>query len=171
VKPTEKKQTVCVAGWVTDLRINTKRGRMAFITLDDSTARMEVKIYSELYATARDLLVKDTLLIVEGEVRVDDYNDGYTMTAKKIYTLETAREQKANRLELSVSTQNSNDLAQKLVATLKSHLQGQCRVFINYQHQEAQIELRLDDNWKVKANTSLIDELKGLLGEDSVKVR
>ncbi|MCK5521944.1 MAG: DNA polymerase III subunit alpha [Thiomargarita sp.] len=171
VKPTEKKQTVRVAGWVTDLRINTKRGRMAFITLDDSTARMEVKIYSELYATARDLLVKDTLLIVEGEVRVDDYNDGYTMTAKKISTLETAREQKANRLELSVPTQNSNELAQKLVATLKSHLQGQCRVFINYQHQEAQIELQLDDNWKVKANTSLIDELKGLLGEDSVKVR
>jgi len=171
VKPTEKKQTVRVAGWVIDLRINTKRGRMAFITLDDSTARMEVKIYSELYATARDLLVKDTLLIVEGEVRVDDYNDGYTMTAKKIYTLETAREQKANRLELSVSTQNSNELAQKLVATLTPHLQGQCRVFINYQHQEARIELRLDDNWKVKPNTSLIDELKGLLGEDSVKVR
>jgi len=171
VKPTEKKQTVRVAGWVTDLRINTKRGRMAFITLDDDTARMEVKIYSELYATARDLLVKDTLLIAEGEVRVDDYNDGYTMTAKKIDTLETAREQKANRLELSVSTQDSNELAQKIVATLKSHLQGQCRVFINYQHKEAQIELRLDDNWKVKPNTSLIDELKGLLGENSVKVR
>ncbi len=171
VKPTENKQTVRVAGWVTDLRINTKRGRMAFITLDDSTARMEVKIYSELYATARDLLVKDTLLIAEGEVRVDDYNDGYTMTAKKIDTLETAREQKANRLELSVSTQDSNELAQKIVATLTPHLQGQCRVFIDYQHQDAQIELQLDDNWKVKPSTPLIDELKGLLGEDSVKVR
>ncbi len=170
VRPTEMKQTVRVAGWVTDLRISsTKRGRMAFITLDDSTARMEVKVYSELYATVQDILAKDTLLVVEGEVRVDDYNGGYTMTAQKIVTLESARETYANRLEMTISAP-PDDLAEKLVTTLTPHRQGRCLVLIHYHRQEAQVELELGNNWRIKPNAALLGQLKALVGEDKVKV-
>ena len=172
VRPTENKQTVRVAGWVTDLRTNTKRGQMAFITLDDSTARMEVKVYSELYAAVRELLVKDTLLIAEGEVRIDEYNGGHIMTAQKLFTLETARENFANRLEITISSEKTKtpDFSPKITKTLTPHRQGRCVVLIHYHRQDAQVELQLGDNWRIKPNTTLLGQLKELLGEEHVKV-
>ena len=171
VRPTENKQTVRVAGWVTDLRTNTKRGRIAFITLDDSTARMEVKVYSELYATVEELLVKDTLLIVEGEVRIDEYNGGHGMTAKKLLTLEMARENLSNRLEITISSPTTaSDLAPKITKTLSPHRQGRCVVLIHYHRQDAQVELQLGDNWRIKPNAVVLGQLKELLGEEQVKV-
>jgi DNA polymerase-3 subunit alpha len=173
IKPTEKKKTVRVAGWVIDLRIMTnQRGRMAFISLDDSTARLDVKVYSELYTTVHDMLVKNTLLVAEGEVRFDEYSGGYSMTAKNILTLDTARETYAKHLALRVSAQQaSQDFAQKLVATLSPHRQGgRCPVLIHYQRADAEVELVLGESWRVKPNADLVMELRSLLGDDEVKV-
>ncbi|MEK7758840.1 MAG: OB-fold nucleic acid binding domain-containing protein, partial [Pseudomonadota bacterium] len=69
LKPTEDKNIV-VAGLVVGMRaMQTRRGdRMAFVTLDDRTGRLELAVFSELYERHRDLLAKDTLLVVEGQV-------------------------------------------------------------------------------------------------------
>lgn len=176
VKPTNHKQTVRIAGWVTQMRMTTKHGggRMAFVTLDDSSARMEIKIFSELYATVSHILTKDTLLIAEGEVRVDNYNGGYSMTANNLLTLETARENKALRLEITISALQAQPetFAPQLVATLTPHLQekGHCQVLIHYQRRDAQVELTLGDKWRVKPETALIEKLEGVVGENKVKV-
>jgi DNA-directed DNA polymerase III PolC len=172
IKPTRKEETVRVVGWVIDLRTTTnQRGRMAFITLDDSTGRLEVKVYSELYPRVQELLIKDTLLIVEGEVRFDKYSDDYSMTAKEIFTLDAARETFAKRLKLSVSVQEASEaFAKKLVDTLSPHRQGGCPVLIHYQRTDTQVELELGESWRVKLNAALLHDLKKLLGEDEVKV-
>jgi len=47
--------------------MQTRRGdRMAFVTLDDRTGRLELAVFSELFERHRDLLAKDTLLVVKG---------------------------------------------------------------------------------------------------------
>ncbi|MDH3513774.1 MAG: DNA polymerase III subunit alpha, partial [Gammaproteobacteria bacterium] len=59
--------TMVVAGLVVAQRtMQTRRGdRMAFVTLDDRTGRLELAVFSDLYAQSRELLAKDTLLVVE----------------------------------------------------------------------------------------------------------
>ncbi|MDM8557698.1 DNA polymerase III subunit alpha [Candidatus Parabeggiatoa sp. HSG14] len=172
IRPTENKQTVKVGGWVTNLRISTKRGHIAFITLDDSTAQLEVKVYSELYSSVHDILVKDTLLVVKGEVRTDDYSGGYSMTAHEIFTLESARETSASRLEMTISAQEKppNELASKLVTTLTPYRQGRCLVLIHYERFDAQVELQLGESWRVKPKIILLEQLKELLGENKIKM-
>ena len=50
-----------------------KRGdKMAIITLDDRTARLEARVYSDVYEHYRDVLGQDKLLVVEGEVSADE---------------------------------------------------------------------------------------------------
>ncbi len=170
IKPTEKKKTLRVAGWLIDVRVkNTQRGRMAFLTLDDNTARIDVKVYSEVYNQVSERLVKDSLLIIDGSVRSDDYTGGYSMTAQSVSTLEIARENLAKSLEIYVSN-TSDNLAEKLVNILTPHRDGKCPVIIHYKRQDAQVDLQLDENWRIKPDTSLVDELKNLLGEDQVKV-
>ncbi len=168
IKPTERKKTLRVAGWLIDVRVkNTQRGRMAFLSLDDNTARIDIKVYSEVYNQASELLVKDTLLIIEGSVRSDDYTGGYSMTAQSVSTLEIARENLAKSLEINVSN-TSDNLAEKIVNILTPHCDGKCPVIIHYKRQDARVDLQL--NWRIKPDASLVDQLKDLLGEDQVKV-
>jgi DNA polymerase-3 subunit alpha len=172
IKPTERKKTLRVAGWLMDMRINTKHGRMAFLSLDDNTARIDVKVYSEVYNQVSELLVKDSLLIVEGSVRSDDYTGGYSMTAQSVSTLEMARESLARSLEINISSQQaSENLAPKLVNILTPYREGKCVVTIHYQRQDAKVDLQLNDSWRIKPDTKLVDELKDLLGENQVKVK
>ncbi|RKZ58744.1 MAG: DNA polymerase III subunit alpha [Candidatus Parabeggiatoa sp. nov. 3] len=170
----ETKQ-VLVAGLVTEVRTTTnKRGRMAFITLDDNTGRLEVKVYSELYPDVQDILVKDTLLIAEGEVRTDKYSGGYAMTATEIDTLDSVREKKAKRLAIKVLAAQaaSEDFAPKLKAILSTHRQGPYVVLIYYHSSVAKVkvELKLGKNWQVNLSDKLLDQLKECVGENQVKV-
>ena len=66
--------TVRVAGLVVALRLmNTKRGdRMAFISLSDQNARIEVAVFADVYQKYRDLIVKDALLVVADIPGVDE---------------------------------------------------------------------------------------------------
>jgi DNA polymerase-3 subunit alpha len=172
LRPTEKKQTVRVAGWVTELRIKNKNGGMAFLTLDDSTARLEVKVYPECFQQVQPVLAKDIVLIAEGEVRRDEYSGGNSLIANNLFTLDSAREKLASRLNLAVSTpQASEKLAQQLVSTLTPYRKnGRCVVFIEYSHQDAQVELILGEQWRIRVESQLLEELTQLVGDDKVKV-
>src|SRR5690625_2750573 len=74
LKPEKHAQTV--AGLVVASRVmRTKRGdNRAFITLDDRTGRIEVTVFSDSYNEARDLLLKDRLLVVTGQDHQEDYS-------------------------------------------------------------------------------------------------
>ena len=74
--------------------MKTKRGdNMAFITLDDRTARIEVTLFSDILNQNRDILVKDALLVVEGQISHDDFSGNLKMRANKLTNLEEARQQ------------------------------------------------------------------------------
>lgn len=174
MRTTEYKQTLRVGGWVIDCRSTYAKGkRMAFFTVEDDKGRLEVKVPPELYEQKQSLLTKDTLLIVEGEVREDDYNEGYTMTANQIVTLDQARDNQARRLEMTVAANLSQSgLAQRLIDILTPYRQaGRCRVLIYYQHPDALVELLLGENWRVQPHQALIQQLQEILGgEEKVKV-
>ena len=173
IKPTDK-QSMRIAGIVTEIRTTfNKRGtKIAFVTLDDSTARMDIKIYSELYGTIQNILVKDALLVADGEVRIDDYNGGYAMTARNITTFEIAREKYANRLEINIISDQTVDkqFAPKLVDILNIHRKGRCLVSINYRYGETKVELVLGNDWRVKPNSELLEQLQELVGDEKIKV-
>ncbi len=172
VKLTSNKQTTRVAGWVMDLRVtNSKRGRMANITLEDNTARLEVTVYSDLYPNVRDLLVKDTLLIISGEVREDKFTNSMSMIANQVQTLEDVKSNAARQLNLLISSQQaSHQLALDLISILQSYRADKCPVMIAYQHPKAQIELLLGRQWQVKVEKPLIETLQNLLGAENVRI-
>ena len=63
---------VLIAGIVTTLRVQTsRRGKMAFVTLDDGKGRAEVMVYNETFDAVRTLLREDQLVVMEvkGPVR------------------------------------------------------------------------------------------------------
>jgi DNA polymerase-3 subunit alpha len=172
LKPTEDKNIV-VAGLVVGMRaMQTRRGdRMAFVTLDDRTGRLELAVFSELYERHRDLLAKDTLLVVEGQVSMDEYSGGFKMSAERIYNIDQARGTFASRLEIDVDAAlATTGFMQELKQVLRPATPGNCLVCVRYDAGPASAEILLGPEWKVAPGGALLDRLSGLAGEGRVRL-
>ena len=135
-------QTRTIAGLVTGLRtINTRSGRMAIATLDDRTARVEVRVYPELFSKHREKLVKDRLLVVEGEIEDDEFSGGCSVAASAIYDLEAMRERHARHILIELDCDSVDDgVAHTLREAIESYRAGATRICIDYRRREARGE-------------------------------
>ncbi|MFP4611091.1 MAG: DNA polymerase III subunit alpha [Thiohalophilus sp.] len=172
LKPT-RDQTVVVAGLIVAMRtMNTRRGdRMAFITIDDRSGRIELAVFSEPFQQYRDLLAKDKLIVVEGEVSIDEYSGGYKMSARSIYDINQAREHFARKLLISVDHHKAgNGFVNELQHTLTPFREGFCPVIIDYQRDDARAQIALGETWRVHPTDELLHRLRDSLGDEHVKV-
>ncbi len=170
LRPT-RDRTLVVAGLVVGLRtMQTRRGdRMAFVTLDDRTGRLELAVFAEFYTRYRELLVKDSLLVVEGQVSVDEYTGGFKMSAEKIYNIDQARGAFSARLVIDVDAgQAGNGFADELREILAPVARGSCPVYLRYHGAGAEAEIALGDAWKINPNGAVIERLARLAGERNV---
>ena len=91
-----KNDRVLVAGIVTTLRVQaSRRGKMAFVTLDDGKGRAEVLVYNETFDAVRPLLREDQLVIMEirvtQRVTEDGEAQGLRVIAESVFDLATLR--------------------------------------------------------------------------------
>ena len=162
-----KDSTVIVAGLIIAMRtMNTKRGdRMAFITIDDRSARIELAVFSEAYTRFQDLLSKDKLIVVEGEVSMDEYSGGYKMSARNIYDIGQARSHFAKCLMLRVDQKKAgNGFIPSLQSTLLPFKEGVCPVIIDYQSDDAKAKVNLGIEWRVNPTDELLHRLREMHG-------
>jgi len=170
LKPTTD-STIVVAGLVVASRtMQTRRGdRMAFVTLDDRTGRLELAVFSDLYSQSRELLAKDTLLVVEGQVSMDEYSGGFKMSAEKLYNMDQARAAFSRRLVIEVTAEQAgNGFVEELKEILSPVAQGKCPVYLHYHGQQAEAEIALGDEWKISPTNTLLERLSRLAGERNV---
>ena len=171
LKPEKNKQKV--AGLVVAFRVmKTKRGdNMAFITLDDRTGRLEVAVFTDTFSQHRDKLVKDALLVVEGQISHDDYNGGLKMRADDVVDLADAREQSVAGIKLVWRSGGLPvEYSSKLRSLLESHAGGGCPITIIYDRSDVNAEIVLGENWRVKPNDELLQSLRVLYGNTSVQL-
>ncbi|MEM7304484.1 MAG: DNA polymerase III subunit alpha [Pseudomonadota bacterium] len=161
---------VKVGGLLMDIRLrNSPSGRIAFLTLDDNTARIHVAVFADAYSQFKSLLVKDQILIVEGSISIDDYNGKPRVRAKEVTRLEDARIEYGKSIVISV-----DGAGQSLLGELKNTLQpfkdGDCRVHICYKSTDAEAQFLLGEEWKVVPQRDLIRRLTALKGVKEARV-
>jgi DNA polymerase-3 subunit alpha len=151
----------------------TKRGsKMGLLTIDDKGGRLEVMLYSEALEKYQDLLQKDKILVLEGEVSFDDFSGGNRMTAKEVYDISTARERFATALEIKVSQQQiNNEFFGRFTQILEPHQFGALPVTVFYSRAEATAQLTLGTQWRVTPDDELLDNLRILLGNKQVRLK
>lgn len=165
-----------VAGLVVELRTRqTKQGKMmGFATLDDRTGRLEVAAFSGIYDKYRDLLSKDTLLVAEGSLSMDEYTNSLRMTAEKLYSMEEAREMFARGIVLTwdaVQWPKSAAFVAELKNILLPFRGGECPIAIEYASSDAKAAIQFGDDWRVRPSDDLLIRLRRLLSPDSVAVK
>ena len=161
-------RAVKVAGLVLDIR---RRGGRVSLTLDDNTDRVEVTLFDEVFNRCRHLVMKDALLVVEGQLQFDDFLHAWRLTARSVHSVDETIEQFARRLTIRwPSTGNGSDFVGVLKETLEPYTHGHCEVCVQYTGPAASALLTFGDRWTVRATRELRERLGALLGADCYSI-
>ena len=160
---------VRVAGYIHRMRTRSgRRGKMAEVLLDDRTARANVTVYSNVFQQCSNDLVKDQLVIIDGEVVEDDFfTSGLAIIANNINTLVQIRERANLRIRLCKQG-GFLDQMNFLKEALAPHCRGASCVSVEYENEDGQCTLSLGDDWKININDALLESLRHYLGKDNV---
>src|SRR5690606_39090043 len=135
----------------------------AIVTLDDRSDRMEATVYGDVYQAHRELIRKDSIVVLEGVVSVDEYNGNgqLQMRVRRILDLAQARLQYSRVLDLTL---NRGRLSVESLPTLRRLLDplrkpvpetaagtapGGCDIVIHVELDDLQGSLHLGEDWRV----------------------
>jgi DNA polymerase-3 subunit alpha len=166
-----------VAGLVVEVRTRqTKQGKtMGFATIDDKSGRLECAAFGEVYEKYRGIFTRDSLLIAEGSLAIDNFSGALRLTIEKLYDIEQARESFSRGIKLNWNVAEvqleSNNFIERLSEVLSPFKGGSCPVSINYTSTLAKASVQLGDEWRIHPTDELISRLKSLFGSTAVEIR
>jgi DNA polymerase-3 subunit alpha len=159
---------VVLAGIVSGVRIQqTRRGRMAIITLDDGGAQVETTVFNEEYERSRPWIREDELLVVRGKASLDEYSGNVRVSADELFDFASARSHFAQQLELRCNSKVSVGQLKKIFTPYRD---GKCPVMIHYTNDFASCQLQLGEAWQVTLHDDMLRDLNELLQPGNVKV-
>jgi len=157
-----------LAGIVNTVRIlQTRRGKMAVVVLDDGSAQIEVMVFNDVYDRNRPWIKEDELLVVQGRASLDEYSGGMRVNGDELFDFASARSTFAQQLALRCNDKASVAQLKKLFVPYRD---GKCPVQIHYRNGKASCELRLGETWQVTLHDDLLRGLRELLKPENVKV-
>ena len=159
---------VTLAGLVLEVR---RRGNRTTLVLDDRSGQIEVSLFDDVLQQHRELVVRDAILLVEGQLRFDDFIEDWRLNARKLTLLDAVREREARRIVLRWP---ANGDGQRLIGELEGILapyrSGRCGIALQYSSDEAHAAIALGEDWRVRPTRELIEQLGQLVGRDGVRV-
>ena len=165
------REQIKFAGLIIASRImKNKRGeKMAFLTLDDRSGRIDVAVFSKTFIDIQHKLIKDTLVIIEGEVRQDDYTGMLKATARNVMTLPEARENYAKAIQLKLSTESFSQKTMDLLSECLKQYPGSLPVSVHYQNASASVQLVSGQELMFSAADECIALLNALTESDKIE--
>ncbi|RDI39083.1 DNA polymerase III subunit alpha [Aquicella lusitana] len=162
-------QSACVAGIISLVRTRqTKRGdRIAIVTLDDGTTQIEMVCFADAYQKYREWLNEDQLVVIEGDVSLDEFNNLPRLVCRDLYTIDQARARFSKCLQIHVS-EMAFDM-QQLKSLLISHRGGNCPVVFRYENNGIKADITLGKEWLIKPAETLLSLLQSALPEAQVQ--
>ena len=148
-----------------------KRGRFAFATLDDGSAKIEISVWADVFEKYRNLLKKGQVLVVEGMVEKDDYSDSvkHKMIAERILTFDEARREYIKNIKIDV--ENNHEDTQTVVKYLReiaTSIEGN-PVLISYKGSSAKADIALPNHFSVKLDDASVKALGKRFGAENVE--
>ncbi|WP_374320468.1 DNA polymerase III subunit alpha [Pseudoxanthomonas kaohsiungensis] len=162
---------VVVAGLVVGIR--RKGDSQVFVQLEDGRGRLECGVFAEAAADLSSLLVRDRVLVVQGGLREDEFNGGWSLRLKAAWDYEQLCAQHAQRLSLRLDLRDPGAW-QRVDAVLARHRPGPTPLRLHLQvgrnGQGATGVLDLNGGNSVRIAPPLLDALRAQPGVRAVKV-
>ena len=163
-----------VAGMLMHLNVRQgRKGRFAFATIDDSSGRLEISIWADIFDRHRGILKKGQLIVIEGVVEKDNYSIGaekptFKMVADRILTFDEARNEylKHIRITLDPDTANVEEIATGIKA-LSNNQEGS-PVLISFLGKKAKADILLSKEYSFYVDDNSMKSLFNLCGKENI---
>lgn len=163
-----------IAGLIATVKqITTKKGdMMAFMTVEDLEASVEVIIFPNLYSKLREGAIEDKIVTVKG--RVDSREDEAKLLAIEINEIDKPQAQGGSNgtksLLISFDPEiYTQDQVENLKTLLSTH-PGINPVILELKNKNGSTKLKFGKEYHVDARSRLISELREILGESSISM-
>ncbi|MCF6434575.1 DNA polymerase III subunit alpha [Pseudoalteromonas sp. MMG022] len=169
LQPTNRDVQSTAAGLVINARtlINKKGNRWGLITLDDKSARIDVRLFPEQFEMYQELLQINQILVITGQVSFDNFSGGITMTARDVCTIAQAREKRIRAIKMTLNmVQIEANFFENLRKVLEPYKFGTCPIKITYQRPDALAELTLGTQWCVTPTDDLLTRLSQMAAQE-----
>ena len=148
----------CVAGFVEQLRVvTTKRGdRMAIVQLRDKTGLLDVAIFSDLWHENRQIIQKDHLLVLVGEVSEDQFSGGLRLRAQQVMSMDAYREAHVKRCVISLQEVELDILP---VTDCLRKYPGRAPLVFSLVASGGSAQWLASESWQVQPSEALLNQL------------
>ncbi len=173
LKPTGREANASAVGLVLGVRVmtNKKGKRWAIVTLDDKSARMDVRFFPDMYEQYESMLENDKILLIKGQVSFDEFSGGNTITARDVMDIVAARETNLSAISLQVDTNWCTlDTVSKLHNILNEYRGGSCPVHFDVLHPDVEVTIASGADWYVTPDDQLLHDLKQFMGEQHIRL-
>ena len=162
---------VVVAGLVVGIR--RKGDSQVFVQLEDGRGRLECGVFAEAAAELSSLLVRDRVLVVQGGLREDEFNGGWSLRLKQAWDFEQLCANHAQRLSLKVDLHDPA-VWPRIDALLAGYRPGPTPLRLHLQvpgnGQAANGVLDLNGAASVRVDPPLLDALRAQPGVRAVRL-
>ena len=156
---------VVLAGLVTAVR---RRGdNQAFVQIEDTRGRLECAFFSDSFSEFAPLLSRDRIIIVEGGLREDSFNGGFSLRARQCWDFRTLCTQYGRRLALTVDLRQSGAW-ERLQQAIAGFRPGGTPLRLDLVTRDSRGVLDLNGQNSVRADAELITALRALPGISQV---
>lgn len=165
---------VLTAGLIVAIRTMKSKngGRMAFITLDDQSSRLEVRVFADVYDQYQSFIQPDKLVVIQGKIGQDNFTGGLAATAEKVFDITGAREAFGQALQINIENkEQAQQWVEQLKTTLTPFRGGALGLELMYQNQTAKARINLGDDWQVTPSDTLLNQLASIPGSLAVTMR
>jgi len=162
------KSEISIAGLVVDVFRNKNT---ISIIIDDTTAKIEVVLFEDIYNKYQDIIIKDYILYIEGQLSYDDFSSNWKLKAQYMKTIDQAIEDNAKRLTINFnSNKNNNALSKNLKQALQPYKGGGCDVYLYYTNSKASTSVKLGNDWSISLKREARDQISSLFGEEGYSI-
>ncbi len=158
---------VRIAGIVREVKQKTtKKGdRMAFVLLEDLTGSFEAVVFPKTYEASRNILIKDTPVIVQGKAEKDIRDEKkIKVIADAVVHVNEAEAAWPESIYLDIDiSKTERDNISKL-KSIFNEFPGNCSVYLRLGYEnKVEALFKISDEIKVKNSPALFNEIKEVL--------
>ncbi len=158
---------VVLAGLVTQVR---RRGdNQAFVQIEDTRGRLECAFFSDSFSEYASLLSRDRIIIIEGGLREDSFNGGFSLRARQCWDFRSLCSQQGRRLSLTVDLRQQGTW-EKLQQALSAYRPGGTPLRLDLLTPASRGTVDLNGPNSVRTDAELINLLRALPGISGVSL-
>jgi len=139
---------------------------MAYLTLEDDEGSVEVIVFSSLYKTVYQRLIKDAAVLVKGSIDKDE--KGVRVRALEITNLEDADRKSVKKMEISLQAVQGRSENLQNIQSLVLEYPGDCQLYLRIRSDKSQTLIATGIT--IKPDSALISRLETMIGRGAVTV-